>query len=110
VTDMGRFSRYPAVNRDVPSRDTPTSPVSPPLTFLEDVQRVPLASLVDSATTPTAPESPLGDMTADEIIKWVGYNKSRARQALDEERNGRNRKGLISRLESRILRGSKRKG
>ena len=45
--------------------------------------------------------SDVPDGTTNEVLDWVGDDSERAQRALDVERTGQNRSGLISELEKR---------
>jgi hypothetical protein len=67
----GRFSRYPAVNRD-----NTTKPVAKP--------------------TSSSPD--LADMTVAEVVEWVGDDPDRRATALAAEASGKQRKGVTDAL------------
>lgn len=71
----GRFSRYPAVNRDA----APSQPVVAP--------------------APAAEQGPkVADMTIDEVLAWVGNDPARAAEATTQETAGKQRKSLLEAL------------
>ena len=68
----GRFSRYPAVNRDAASAPAPA----------------PAANQVPDLT----------DLTIDEVLAWVGNDPARAAEAKTQETAGKQRKRLLEAL------------
>ena len=75
----GRFSRYPAVNRDT----APSQPVVAPA----------------PAPAPAAEQGPkVADLTIDEVLAWVGNDPARAAEAKTQETAGKQRKRLLEAL------------
>lgn len=113
---MGRYSRYPAVNREVPSEDPKelidSEEESEEPTYTEPVEVAPevddvVASEPDTEVSnesdnqdrvdwpsPTA----LGEMSTREVLKWVGDDPDRAAYAAGVEEAGRERKTLLRKL------------
>ena len=99
----GRFSRYPAVNRDIPghgatypereaaaTNPTPPSAPSPARVNPEPEVEVEVESVVPRFTVD------LSEMTVTEVLEWVGDDESRRHWARSEEIAGRNRKGIVA--------------
>lgn len=86
----GRFSRYPAVNRDVPGGTaTPVAKVAakPIAAPVEKVVDNPVDNSVD-----------LSNMTVAEVLAWVGDDDTRRAEALAAEQSGKQRKSLLDAL------------
>ena len=94
----GRFSRYPAVNRDVPGHGA-TYPerqaatrIAPSPARANPQPEVEVESVAPRFTVD------LAEMTVTEVLAWVGDDPTRAHWARSEEAAGRNRKGVLSAL------------
>lgn len=103
----GRFSRYPAVNRDVPGHGA-TYPEREAAALGANVASGGEVHALSAQANPEPEvevERPgprftvrLADMTVTEVLVWVGNDPDRARWAHAEEAVGRNRKGVLSAL------------
>lgn len=83
----GRFSRYPAVNRDggaAPVAKQVAKPAAKPVA-------APVDNPVDNSVA-------LSDMTVAEVLAWVGDDDARRADALAAEQSGKQRKSLLDAL------------
>jgi hypothetical protein len=102
---MGRFSRYPAINRD-PVEEEPVAAPAPPVTEPEvEVPEAPEVEEVVVDDTPAeeevvAPEfsEDIDGQTTKEVLRWVGDDSERRAYALAREESGKARKTLLRKL------------
>jgi hypothetical protein len=81
----GRFSRYPAVNRDVPSGTAPAT-------------SNPVAEAAPAAPAAADSTPALDDLTTAEVLAWVDGDEERAAKAYAIESDGKARKSLLDAL------------
>ena len=100
----GRFSRYPAVNRDVPSGTsaTPTPAPEPEPELAPEPapapEPTPEPEVVEEEVVVEDDVLDFSEMTIDEIVDWVDGDPTRREQALAGEAAGKNRSSLPKRL------------
>lgn len=112
---MGRYSRYPAVNRDVSPVEpeevddyeveteevvdtTPAvEPVTTPEPEADEAVVEPVEDVEDGGQDWLSPEV-LGEMSTREVLEWVGDDPDRTAYALEVESAGRERKTLLRKL------------
>lgn len=85
----GRFSRYPAVNRDVPGHGA---------TYPERSREAGRTAQepTGAKVEPVVEEAPDVDaMTVAEVLAWAGDDVDRQRVALEAELAGRGRRGIV---------------
>ena len=112
-SSSGRFSRFPAVNRDV----APSIRIDQleGLVTAEsvdgdviEVQGVEVVVTEQSDVTEVKPVVPevqeiqVPDLNAPELIEWFGKNKKRRAAALEAELKGKNRKGVLLELGHKV--------
>jgi hypothetical protein len=104
---MGRFSRYPAVNRSIPSSSERTwtnlqhvsTHVSENIPQKEEKGDALAEAIEEPAALPDWPSpDELAEMSIREVLDWVGKDKARSVYALDAEISLRGRKTIIKKL------------
>lgn len=108
---MGRFSRFPAVNRTPEELGLPPEPPEPepdPIEEYEALRSIGLSDYEASATAWPEPEptavvaypsaDEFSEMTTKEVIEWVGDDEARRSYAISAEESGRERKTLLRKL------------
>lgn len=112
---MGRYSRYPAINRDValaeleevddceaePEEVVDTTPADEPVATAapeaDEAATEPAEDVEDDGQDWPSPEV-LGEMSTSEVLEWVGDDPDRTTYALEVESAGRERKTLLRKL------------
>lgn len=114
MKSSGRYSRYPAVNRDIAPTPRAERFGGPPVVTPElvaepvvaPVEETPVAFVPPPVVEVAAPviyEMPdgtpdLSSMAAPDVLSWVGADEVRREVALANELAGRQRKGLVAAL------------
>jgi len=94
---MGRFSRYPAIDRG-PVREEPAEviPAAPEPEVEAEVEEVAVVGAFEAEAIDF--DEDLDAMTTNEVLEWVGDDPERRAYALDTEETGKARKALLRKL------------
>jgi len=97
---MGRYSRFPAVNREPEEVQAVPAPTVAPESVVEEIEEVEEVVVVDAPEATEAPgiSEDISEMNTKEVLKWVGDDPDRLAYALEAEVAGKARKTLLRKL------------